>query len=217
MIRRQSVGALSVAVLVLLAGCVAGAVEFGSSPATVAPDALADAGYAVEREAPTPVSSPVVLGPFVADVSVTGYAGVYTKTVGEDTAALVVLSTPNRKVLGQSVNPLAHLSNRELVGWTLNQVGRLGALGEFEGVRSLQHVGAEERTVLGERVDVLEYAGTVDTGGERRDVVVHLVAVEHGSDVILAVGVHERSFDESAALVGLIERVEHVEAVEDGV
>lgn len=55
--------------------------------------------------------------------------------------------------------------------------------------------------------DVVRGAGDAD--GRRQSVLVHAVAVEHGADVVLAIGLHPAATDEADAVGGLLEAIEH--------
>jgi hypothetical protein len=143
------------------------------------------------------------------------------------------VSSPNERVEGQSVNPFVHLSNRELVAELLDLVVEAGtATGRnVTDVASLGETGVSERTVLGRAVAVVTYTATVEvaaatpadptretppapgvtspavTGSET--LFVHLMVVEHGDDVVIALGVHGDAMDEAATMADLMERIEH--------
>lgn len=144
------------------------------------------------------------------DVTVTGYVSDYSKTTGEgDVAALAVPSTPNADVGGQSVNPFAHLSNRDLTTRALTAVERARGTSGYGEVGDLREVDARERIVLGSAVDVVTYSSTATVEGEVTDARFVVASVEHGSDVVTVVGVHAAEFDATENLGALIERVEH--------
>jgi hypothetical protein len=221
---------LFVGLLVLLAGCTGTLAEVRSTPATVPEAALAPVGYVHGNTTEVPLTYPVGVGPVTQDVTVYVWVSGYSRTVetetGNDTAALLVVSSPNREVQGQSVNPFVHLSSRELVAQLFDLVVEAGAATgqSVAGVADLREAGVQERTVLGQPVEVVTYTATVryeagatvtaggTPGGDAtatRTVFVHLMAVEHGEDVVLALGVHGDSMDEGATMAGLMEAIEH--------
>ena len=227
-----------VAALVLLAGCTGTLAEVRSAPATVPEVALAPVGYVHGNTTEVPLTYPVGVGPVQRDVTVYLWVSGYSRTVenaqgSNDTAALLVVSSPNERVEGQSVNPFVHLSNRELVAQLFELVVEAGAATgqNVTDVASLTETGVAARTVLGQPVEVTTYVATVRYGptataegsagtstataapasdaGATRTLFVHLMAVEHGDDVVLALGVHGDAMDEGATMAGLMEAIEH--------
>jgi hypothetical protein len=219
----------ALAFVVLLAGCTGTVAEVRSSPATIPEAALLPAGYVHGNTTEVPLTYPVGVGPVTRDVTVYVWVSGYSRTVtdenGNGTAGLLVVSSPNRRVEGQSVNPFVHLSNRELVAQLFDLVVEAGAATgqNVTDVASLTEAGVADRTVLGQPVEVTTYVATVRYGpatptatameavdaGATRTVFVHLMAVEHGDDVVLALGVHGDAMDEGATMAGLMEAIEH--------
>lgn len=213
---------IALAVSVLLAGCTGTLAEFASSPASL-PDAdLGPAGYVHVDTLPVPMTYPIGIGPVYRDVRVTawvsGYAkvpdgtavdGAETLSLENDTAVLVLLSTPDEKFEGQSLNPFAHLSDRELLVTALDILVEAQAIGGVGDVSGLREVSVAERTVLGQSTQVVTFAGVAELDGESVSVLFHVAVVPHGDDVIVAIGAHERTVDESATIAALIERIEH--------
>ena len=224
-----------VALVVLVAGCTGTLVEVRSAPATIAEPALSPVGYVHGNTTEVPLTYPVGVGPVARDVTVYVWVSGYSRTVesdaGSDVAGLVVVSSPNHRVEGQSVNPFAHLSNRELVAQLLDLVVEAGAATgtNVTDVADLREAGVRERTVLGQSTEVttdtatVRYGSVTDIGtapataagvgaadgGATEPVFVHLTAVEHGDDVVFALGVHGESMDEAATMADLMEAIEH--------
>lgn len=237
---RLTVVPFSLALLVVLAGCTGTLVEVRSAPATIPQSALAPVEYVHGNTTEVPLSYPVGVGPITRDVTVYVWVSGYSRTVetanGTETAGLLVVSSPNRRLEGQSVNPFAHSSNRELVAQLLDLVVEAGmATGRnVTEVASITETGVDDRTVLGQRTDVVTYTATVrlDTAtppasatstpvateatpaGDTTTLVVHLMAVEHGEDVVFALGVHGDGLDEAETVADLMETIEHAETVE---
>jgi hypothetical protein len=234
--------------VVLVAGCTGTLAEVRSTPATVPGAALAPVDYVHGNTTEVPLAYPVSVGPVTRDVTVYVWVSGYSRTVegpgGNETAGLLVVSSPNRRVEGQSVNPFAHLSNRELVAQLFDLVGEVdnatgasGTLGtNVTGVADLREAGARERVVLGQSVEVVTYTATVRHGGAATTpdtstpsvgstpaagdagtttLLVHLMAVEHGDDVVLALGVHGDGMDEGETMADLMAAIEH-EVTTDG-
>jgi hypothetical protein len=225
-----------VALVVLVAGCTGTLADVHSAPATIAEPALSPVGYVHGNTTEVPLTYPVGVGPVTRDVTVYVWVSGYSRTVeadaGTDVAGLLVVSSPNHRVEGQSVNPFAHLSNRELVAQLLDLVVEAGAAAgtNVTDVADLREAGVRERTVLGQSTEVVTYTATVryapatdvgtvtatdsegtatTDGGATEPVFIHLMAVEHGDDVVFALGVHGESMDEAATMADLMEAIEH--------
>jgi hypothetical protein len=232
---------LLVVLVVVVAGCTGTLAEVRSAPATIPQAALTPVGYVHGNTTEVPLTYPVGVGPVTRDLTVSVWVSGYSRTVetdagGNDTAALLVVSSPNRRVEGQSVNPFAHLTNRELVARLVdlvaeadNATGASGTLGaNVTDVARLRETGVQNRTVLGQSVEVVTYSAVVRvesvgsstvagtptpaasaTPGGERTLSVHLMAVEHGEDVVVALGVHDDTMDEGETIAALMEAIEH--------
>lgn len=206
--------AAAIAVVLLLAGCLGAGplLEYTAAPATVPAAAYEPLGYVAGDVTPVPFDYLVGAGPVSTNVTVTAQVAGYSKTVDDDVAALVVVSAPNQRAFGESVNPIARLTDREAVGWALERADALAAVGGVSEVGSLGEVDVRSRTVLGVPTEVVTYAGTATVEGRGTAVLVHVATVEHGDDVILAVGVHPAGVDESESVAALVEGIEHRES-----
>jgi len=239
---------LLVVLVVVVAGCTGTLAEVRSAPATIPQSALTPVGYVHGNTTEVPLTYPVGVGPVTRNLTVYVWVSGYSRTVGtdaggNDTAALLVVSSPNRRVEGQSVNPFAHLTNRQLVGRLFdvvaevdNATGASGTLGaNVPDVARLRETGVQNRTVLGRPVEVVTYSASVRvepagpataagtpppsgsvTPAEDRSISVHLMAVEHGEDVVVALGVHGETMDEGETIAALMEAIEHEAVVTAG-
>ena len=206
----RAAATLAVVASLLLAGCTGTLVSFESSPATVPAAAFEPLGYVHGNTTAVPLTYPVGFAGFSRDVTVTSYASGYSKTTDDgDVSALVVLSTPDADVGGRSVNPFAHLSNRDLTARALDTLREVRGVSEYGEVGDLREVEVQERTVLGSPVDVVTYSGTATLDGAVTDVRFVVASVEHDDDVVTVVGIHAAEFDETDNLRTLMEHVEH--------
>lgn len=207
--RRRVAAAIALATLLAFAGCTGTLFEATATPATIPADAVDERDYVHGNTTAVPLRYDVGIGDVVSrEVSVTSYVSGYSKT-DDGVTGLVLLSTPNVDVLGRSVNPFAHLSNRELTGRALDAVSRARDHARLGNVSDLRVAGSTNRTVLGERTEVLTYEGTLTVDDRPVSVLVHVATVEHGDDVVVAIGVHETNTDERRNVLALIERIEH--------
>lgn len=204
-----------VACLLVIAGCSGTLLEYTASPATIPDAALEPRGYVHGNTTELPITYRVGSGGLSRDITlrtwVSGYARVTTDSGAGDnrTAVLVLYSSPNVQVAGRSINPLGQLSNRELIRTVLGHATELGGLGGIDGVSDLRERDAQNVTMLGTPTQVVSYVGTADVDGRRVAIVVNIAVVEHDGDIVVALGVHDETLDETATHVALISRVEH--------
>lgn len=202
--------------LIVIAGCSGTLAEYSSAPATVPDAALEPRGYVHGNTTAIPLTYRVGPPGVSQEVTAETWVSGYSKTTAEnETAVLVIYSSPDVEVAGTSVNPLRQLSNRELVKFVLERVTDLRVLGGVDDVTDLREVGARNVTVLGTPTQLASYAGTAELEGESVAIVVSVAAVDHEGDVVVALGVHEATLDETTTHAALVERIVH-EGAEDG-
>lgn len=196
--------------LVLLAGCTGTLVEYAASPATIPDSAVEQQGYVHGNTTEIPVNYPVGVAGVSRNITARTWLSGYSRTTADDdVAGLVLYSSPNVVVEGRSVNPVSQLSNRGLVGFVLERVTELRVLGGVDDVSDLREIGEQNVTVLGTPTQLVSYAGVAEVDGERVGIVVNLVVVEHDDDVVVALGVHEESLDETGRQAELVKRIVH--------
>ncbi|WP_396610287.1 DUF6517 family protein [Haloferax sp. S1W] len=220
--------AIALAFVVVLSGCLGGA-TFSAEPATIPAAAYEAHGYVHGNTTLVPLSQRVGIGPVSRTVGAEVWVSGYSKTTADDAVTgLAVISSPNVEVVGQSVNPLASLGNRELVRAGLDLLTDAQTLGNISEVNGLREVDAQPVTMLGTEAELVTYAATVvvEPGettvdgetvpheGGTVDVRIHLATVEHDGDVIVVVAVHGADVNERDAIVELAGAVEHPGTVE---
>lgn len=114
------------------------------------------------------------------------------------------------------MNPLTQLSNRELTTFVLDRATDLRVAGGVGNLSDLREVGSRDVTVLGVPTWTVSYSGTAEVDGKRTGVVVDGTVVEHGEDVVVALGVYGDTLDETATHVALVEKVERGGSSGDG-
>jgi hypothetical protein len=217
MSRQSRVGPLlAVTAVVLLAGCLGGTLSFSATPATIPPASLTAEGYVAGNATAVPLRLPVGVAGVGTTVDVTAHVAGYSRTTASnDTAGLLLLSTPDERVAGRSVNPFAVATNREVLQTALTTLERTGGLaGEYTpagtaGIADLREVAVRNVTMFGEPTELTTYAGTATADGERVAVLVHVAAVRHDGDVVVALAVHGESMDERDAVARLVAAAEH--------
>lgn len=199
-----------VGVLVVTSGCAGPLVEVGASPATIPDNALAPTEYRHQNTTEVPITYPLGMGGLSQAVTVRTWLSAYApETMADSPAFLVVVSSPDVEVAGASLNPLTQLSNRELTRFVLERVAEAKNLGGVSGASGLEEVGVQSVTVLGSTADLVSYAGVAEVEGETVSVVINVVSVHHGSDVIVAMGVHQADESETRTQAALVRAIEH--------
>jgi hypothetical protein len=207
---RLRLAAVAVALLVALAGCTGVLVDRAAAPAVVADADATAAGYEAAPVVAVPVSVPIAIGPVVREVRATGTLAAYTAPDRE--SAVLVLSTPDADVAGESVNPLVRLTDPKTVSMALDAAREAGTVAgaNVTEVGDLRPVASEERMVLDTPSTVTTYTALATAeNGSTTEVRIHVVAVPHDEDVVLAVGVHNVSSAEGPTVLDLFERIEH--------
>jgi len=201
---------LVVGVLVVTAGCAGSLVEVTASPATIPDSALTLTEYRHQNTTQVPISYPMGMGGLSQAFTVQTWLSAYApETMEETLAVLVVYSSPDVEVAGASLNPLAQLSNRELTRFVLEQVAVAQVLGGVSGASGLREVGARNLTVLGSTAELVSYAGVAEVERQNVSVTINVVSVRHGSDVIVAVGVHQAEESATRTQAALARTIEH--------
>lgn len=207
---RGSVPLLTVVLVVALSGCLGTLASADAGAASIPATAYEREGYVAGNETSVPLRFPVGVAGVGGEVTVTSHVSGYSRTTsGNETAALLVLTTPNVRVGGVSVNPLRGATDPTLVRTGLEFVGEARTLGNAGNVTDLRELSSADVELLGETVPMTTYAGVVDTAAGRVDVRVHVAAVEYGEDVVLVLSVHPASMDERAAVGRMLAAAEH--------
>lgn len=193
----------AVVAVVLLAGCTGGALSFSASPATIDEAALEDANYTGQAPEQVTVNETVEVAGMSKQVTATTWTAGYS--ANETPATLVVASTPDAKVAGQSVNPITQLTGKELLERVAQEVGNTDGV-NFEDIEVVQR---ESRQILGTQTEVTTFATTASTDQGEVPIRIHLASVSHEGDVIVLVGVHPERVDERATLLELMEATQH--------
>jgi len=210
----QSVAPFVVAVMMLTAGCgfITGseALTFNASPATVSNQAISETGYEE-----TTVTEQVITRNFSAagqtrQVEVTNQLAQYERQVdlgplgSKRAAVFVAFTSPEVKVATETFNPIAELSEREILQQFESQ---------YESISVGSQVDNQSVAVLGQSTAVKKFEGTASLGGTQVDVYIHATRVKHEGDFIVAVAIYPQRLDsEEQKIVTLLEGLEHAES-----
>lgn len=207
---------LAVAVLLTGAGCIGfitgeEALTYSAERATVADSALGDGGTgytqaSVEQLTIEPDGEELGIGN--RSIVVENWLAQYEKQdefINETVGVFAVLSTHEIDVVGQPTNPVANMSEGEILDQITGQYEtEYGSLSDAERTDTLQ------ATMLGEQTDVAVFTTTTNFAGREVEVNIYVSMVKHGDDYVIAIGGHPTQLpNERDNIVDLIENVQH--------
>jgi len=212
--KRQGLLALAVVGLLVTTGCVGlvlgNGLEMDSEPAGVSDEALSETGFEFVEHRTLWLNETVQVAGQQRDINASNHAMIYNRTTSlerfdRDTGGFVVISTPDVSIGGESVNPAARMSNRELVerfqGDLESEVGQLG---------NLTKVSERTEPVLGYAATVSVFETTTTIDGQDVTLYVHATTVKHEGDVVVAIGVHPEALAQQAPEIHRLMRgIEH--------
>jgi hypothetical protein len=201
--RRRVHLVLALAVLLVTSGCTlpGGDLTANASAVSVNDSALDATGYAAAENATIAFNETVGIAGENRTVGVKNYIATYEHTAHE--GRFVVFSTPSPDTEGAPVNPFANRSERPDIARMLGGVNNTSAL-TVENRRNV--------TMLGQQTELVTYTTTNQSAAGTTPVFVHVAMTQHEDDVVVAVGVHPQSVDETGAFERLVENLEYGES-----
>ena len=215
--RRRALTLIGTVGLTGVAGCVG---ENGEVTATATPAAIPEGqqqGYEADGPQPMEINETVEFGGVSRDVSVSTWSAAYADP--EEQTGVFLLSTPDVKAGGISLNPLTRLSGADLIVRIVNE--GLGQAGGDMAVESIEQETEITASVLGEDRAIPVFSAVLDTGSngdaggiegaENGEVPIrlYLLSFSHEGDVLLSVGFHPESVSASEEITSLMEAIEH--------
>lgn len=200
-----------------LAGCIGedGTVTASASPAEIPEGSRA--GFQATGPEAIKIDRPVEFAGISRDVDITTWSSAYTSSDGQ--TSLFLVSTPNIKVAGQSLNPLTRLSGADLVARLVDE--GLARAGGDMAVKEIEEQEEITVTVLGGERTVQVFSAILETdntgsvggieGAENGEIpiVLYLLSVTHQEDVLLSVGFHPEGVDTGEDIQNLMANIEH--------
>ncbi|MFC6757755.1 MULTISPECIES: DUF6517 family protein [Haloarcula] len=209
---RRTGAVLAVCVLLSVAGCTGLLLQeetrFVAGEANVSDaDELAYTHNTTERQN---VTRSVEAAGQEREVTVSNHAELYVNHTadGSPGAAFAVVSSPQVRLFGEEMNPVADWSHRDI----LTEVS--GQFDQYENLTDIEERETREVTMLGKEADVRVFNATmVDDNETSHDVVVSVAKVEHQGDYVVAIGIRGMNGADLSASDGdtgaLVRRVEH--------
>lgn len=193
--KRHGVVLIAIAALAVTAGCtslIAGdGLQEEADPARVGDAALQNSSFELAQTDTLEIDRNVSAAGQERRIQATNHVAVYGRNAStpvgdQQTAGFVVLSTPAFEVAGQSLNPIASMSNEELVERFESQLeGQVGS-----DVRDVRVVDHRTEPVLGQSTNVTTFEATTTMQGQEVTMNVHVTKVRHEGDVVAAIGAH---------------------------
>lgn len=180
--------------------------EFGSERATVPEATLESTGYELVDERSPTVSRKFSVAGQTRTVTVTNRVTTYEKAVdlgplGSFRAALfATFTTPKIQIAGKAFNPIAEMSNKDLLGTIASR---------YDGLTIGDKMGSKEVETLGQTTTVERYEATTTIQGQEVPIYLLLARVQHGDDFVVPVAGYPRQMtDEESNAYTLIENLE---------
>jgi hypothetical protein len=183
--------------------------SFEAQPARVGASVVEDTGYEHEGTTDQTIERTITVADQSREVVVTNRIAEYSKSVdlgpigAVRAAVFTALTTPQVSVLGETLNPVAHLSTADLADRLQNR---------FEDVGSLERAGESTVTVLGTETTQTRFRTEVTVAaGERIDASLHLSEpVEHEDDLAICLGGYpQRLPAEESNVLAMMEGLDH--------
>lgn len=115
---------------------------------------------------------------------------------------VILVSAPDARIAGQSVNPLAHFSNEKLVDQLIQK----------SDTQSLKDVSKEETskaTILGSEENATKFSGTMRVDDRDVPVYIHVTKTTHNGDIVVALQVYPQKFEDQVDFENTASRVQH--------
>jgi hypothetical protein len=189
-----------------------GPLKIASEDVAVSDSALSATDYELVRKKTIGINENVTVADQTRSVKSTTHLRVYTRDVNPQIAGVtlsddvpitrfMVLSTPKAEIAGQSLNPIGHLQEGELVQRFLQ---------EYEDIDNIQFVGNQTIQSLGEERTISTFSATIQVAeGVEMTATLNVAAFEHGDDYITVMAIYPSQIDEQMRIKRLLKGLEH--------
>ncbi|MFC4408479.1 DUF6517 family protein [Haloarchaeobius iranensis] len=208
--RRQFLAATAGASLAATAGCLgllSDATTFEAQQAATAEAVASDGNYVKQEPRELRAERTFSVGDQEQTVTVVNWVTEYYKTIdvgplsGQRAGVFAAVSTPQVEILGESFNPLADASPRNIISRFQQQYG---------GMTVGDRVGQTTLGALGASALVSTFEGSATMAGQQVDTnFVVSGSVENAGDHVVSLGVFPRELDEQGTVHAMIENLEH--------
>lgn len=213
--RRGALGLAGAVGLAGLAGCTAldvatgdGPAEFAAGTTTVNDATLSESGYELNEVTDEVISREVEVAGRTREVRVTNTIAEYDKAVelfGEryQAAVFAAVTTPQIKVLGRALNPIAEMSTRDRAELILSR---------YEGVGNLEQGSEYSTQILGSDAAVVVYTADaeIEGTGVTTELELHIgEPVEADDDFVLPLAAYPAAFSDGENVRRMMNGLEH--------
>lgn len=142
------------------------------------------------------------------EVTVSNRAALFVNRTADGSAgaAFVVVTSPQVRLAGQELNPVAELSQRDLLSEFSGQFDQFGNLTD------VQERETRQVRMVGREADMRVFNATMEGEDADHDVVVNVAKVKHGDDYLVAIGIrglNGADLPTAGDTEALVRRVEH--------
>lgn len=215
--------------LMSLSGCsvlMGESLVFEASPALVPNETATDSGYTLEQYNKTGVNETVDLGGMEREVRLSFHQVIYSEkrsSVMTDTAnrtaestyqnspaagetiggtTISILSVPDAKLFGQSINPLVRLPTEQLIT-------RFGQNADGNA-SNLDKQSQQEISMLDQETTLTTFNGTTNSDTGSKPASIAIAKTLHKDDVVIVIVVSpQQSFEDESDLAAFISDLEH--------
>jgi hypothetical protein len=183
---------------------------FEATPASVPSGTLEETGYEENEVRDLEVDRTFEVGGQERKVVVTNWVAAYEKKVEMEVGpeddqrggVFTALSTPKIEIVGREFNPIADMSNKELV----ERVGE-----RYDRVENIEVDEEESITVLGETTTRTRFTAEARLGETKVDIYLHLSnPVESAEQFVVGVGGHPQLLsNEEDNVIRMMEEIQH--------
>lgn len=180
-----------------------GPIKRTAAPAVIAESAASESGYELDRQFEETLEQEVSAAGKTRKIIANNQFAMYKKTIQDiEQSSFAVIATPGFSIAGQTLNPVAKMSNEELV----DRFGqRLG------GLQSATEIETLTQTVLDTDMTISKFSAKGTFADQEIDVYAYLGKVVHEGDVVVAGGGYPKEYDsqEATTMEGLYTDIEH--------
>jgi hypothetical protein len=208
--RRQFLAATAGASLAATAGCLgllSDATTFEAQQAATAEAVASERNYVKQEPRELRAERTFSVADREQTVTVVNWVTEYYKTIdvgplsGQRAGVFAAVSTPQVEILGESFNPLAEASPRDIIGRFQQQ---------YEGMTVGDRIGQTTLGALGGSALVSTFEGSATMQGQQVDTnFVVSESVENAGDHVVSLAVFPRELDEQGNIHAMIENLEH--------
>ncbi|MFB6295762.1 MAG: DUF6517 family protein [Halobacteriales archaeon] len=202
---------VSVAVLLVTAGCLGGlggfvsgdqSLSFSAGAISIPQDTVSESPYTLASDKSVSFNQSIEAAGESRTVEMNVHMLHLKRSYqGAPLASVVALSVPQVEVLGQQINMTEQMDPASLIGQASSSSGEL---------QRDQKIGEKSVRIMGQNRTVEVFSGTATRGGQSAKAKIYVVTFDHEGDTIVAAGiVPQVAENEGSAVVNLLESLQY--------